>query len=450
MRKKSLTILIASVLCASMILTGCSTKKKDEKSIAPVNIDGPYTVTATIQPSDGVYYFVGIQHIDNDTDVGMISSVDSTGTETNINITAKAGCTKCDIYDSSGAHSLYCEGNLLSEGVFNILQGNVIYSTFKNLLATVIFEEDMAGADGPYKHAISNLENKAYDVNYSTDGNGVVTSVTSEYTYEDYQFDISYAPNPEIPQLDISNSSKIAKGDLINTVNTLADYMFSSVVGATSANKPSVTSPEPEPTQAPEPVEQEPTTRIMSKEIVNLPEAKDLFIKINFSNRVDDVEFVGPTGGSYKVSSGNVEYMLDDYVSKTAFYRIPNAEMGMWTLKYDNAVNEVEVEVVYDNIIKISSMALSDIKDGIITVTPNFMMPKGLDVSYEYHIDIIKDNKTIEHTSNILNTKTDKAIYKASVMNLEPGIYKIRLRLEYEYDGKHYINIFTSEEFAKE
>ena len=101
-----------------------------------------------------------------------------------------------------------------------------------------------------------------------------------------------------------------------------------------------------------------------------------------------------------------------------------------------------------DNKIAINGMDLSPIKDGIITVTPKLGMAKGFNVDYEYHIDIVQGTKTVNHVSNVLNTKKDKANYTVSVMDLEPGTYKAILRLEYMYDNQHYINMYSSNDFT--
>lgn len=463
MKRSVLISFIAVVLICALVFVGCSmpfempfgtSSATEDPTTEPekFTIEGPYTVTATIQPQEGEYYFVGVQHIEENLDAAMISSVDATGVETDISLNSRGGVTLCEITDTSGVHSFYCDGDLITSGDLNILEGDTIYAIFKNLLATIIFKEDLTGVNGPYTHAISNLDNKAYDLNIQNSEDGTITSLDSKYNFDNYEFDISYAPNPETPQVNIESSQKTERGDLVNTINTLADYMFASVANKQAAQAPPATQeeePEPE-----EPVDvpitpDEPESLVMTEEIATLSENKDLFVKIDFSNSVDDIEFTAPTGGSYKVSSGNVEFMQDDMMSRTAYYRIPNAEMGTWKLSYDNAKNEIEVKAVTDNVIKINGLQLSDIKDGIITVTPTLIMPKGLNIDYEYHVNVMQGNNTLSHTSNIVNTKTYKAGYNASVMDLEPGTYKIRLRLEYEYNGEHYFNIYTSDEFTK-
>lgn len=444
---KKMIKVLAVMTALAVMMTGCSTVKNDTGSKANISIDGPYTVTAMIRPFETVYYYVGGQYVSDDAMAAIVNSYDFNNIETTINIVSKNGMTKCDITDSTGSYSYYCDGNLLAEGELNMIQGNTIYTVFKNLLTKIVYKEEIAGENGPHLHLISNLDNKARDLDCEVTDTGEVTSLTTTYPFNDYSFDIGYLSAPQIPEMDVTQSEKINKGDLVDIINTMADYMFSSTVQRDYAAQPPTQPVEEEPVEVVE-EPQEPESLIVTNELVTLSAQKDLFVKVSFSDHVEDIEFTGPTGGTYKAASGNVEYMRDDDVTKDVYFKIPNADMGTWQIMFDNAKNDVTYETVTDNKIKINSLDISPAKDGIITVTPKLAMDKGFDVNYEYHVDIISDNTTVSHSTNILNTKTDKAKYNVSIMDLPTGIYKVRLRLEYMYDGQHYINMFTSNDFT--
>ncbi len=449
--RKLYSMVIAVSLLATL-LTGCSLTGTTSASAAgpTYSIDGPYTVTATAYPfgeADGMpYYYVGAQYVSDEAEVGIINTVDTSGIEKTIKITSNGICTKCDIADGVKLYSYYCDGNLLSEGAINMLTGETIFATFQNLLTKVVYREEVASSTGPYIHLISNLDNHARDLHCDMDESGTINVLSTTYPFNDYDFNIMYMSNPDTPVLDLENTEKINKADLIDIVNTMADYMFYSTVQANYEPQSPLDQPE-EPVEVAEEPE-EPETLMVTQQIATLSDAKDLFLKISFSDHVADVEFLSPTGGSYKVESGNVEMMQDSDASRDAYYRIPDAEIGTWQMVFDNAQNEITVETVTDNKIKITALALSPIKDGILSLMPTLAMDKGLDINYEYHVDILQDNHTVEHFTNILNTKTDKAKYNVSVMDLAPGVYKARLRLEYMYDGQHYINMYTSDDFS--
>ncbi len=454
MRKLLPVIMTLVIILAS--LTGCVdgdlSSLQNKKTLT---IDGPYTVAGTIYPYEDnteSFYYISAQYIDDETMAGYMESVDLNGKDTLIQMVVKNGCTKCDVSDSTGSYSYYCDGNLLTEPRVNIIQGQTIYTVFQNLLAKVVYEEELTGESGPYTHLISNLDNNARDIDCIKDDSGAVQKLNSSYPFNEYVFNIAYLAAPETPSLDISSSTKVNREELINIINTMNDYMFASTVQAGKvAAQPPVLSPEEQASQPTEDPAQptEPESFMMTEQVATLSDAKDLFMKVTFSNYVDDVEFRAPTGGSYKVESGNVEFMRDDDATKDAYYRIPNAEMGTWQMIYNKSNNDITVETVTDNKIKINGLTLSPIQDGILTLTPTLTMDQGLDIMYEYHIDIIQNNYTVQSSTNIVNTK-DKAVYNVSLMNVAPGTYKARLRLEYMYDGQHYINMYSSPDFTVE
>lgn len=292
---------------------------------------------------------------------------------------------------------------------------------------------------------------EAYDESHyicKVNANNELLALSTPLYFDNKIFEIYLdAQQKQEISLNTANAQYCTLDSLIGYANSVDSMLYGKVFDAIEE--------EPEPIEEyiyeEEPESEEPEEMITSEDIATLDESKDLFIKVNFSNNVEDIVFMAPTGGIYTTLAGNVEMMRDDNVTNEVFYRIPNAEMGVWSLQYDKALNDIEVETVTDNKIKINDAQLSAIKDGLVTVSASLLMNKKTNIDYEYHVDIIdQTGVTVEHATNVLNSKSDKPNYTVSVMDLNPGTYKVRLRLEYICEEQKFFNIFTTNDLVIE
>lgn len=478
---RKITVLMA-LMCAIVsipLLAGCGSSEPAEKDYTnfyksfSVNLEN-YVVEATCTAENGNTFFVSSVVAGNNAGASAMQ-ITTTGKNTS-NGFVETKAIISDEFSQVETHasnddpkSFYCKGNLVDENLSNgIIIGTKLYQLIQNAIENSVYSEyKSATTVGDVVRIIYKADTDA-EVKEShflvyLDGEGNPVQVELPCVINGHSFTVRLDMRGiEAIQMDRNTSTYTEKYDLQNyyagMMNYTNDFVFNSAAPIPEPDpgvEPEPTpEPEPETTEEPEPeqpaedVPAEPN--ISENELITLQSAKDMFIKLTFSNFVDEVEFVSPTGGSYKPESGNVEKMLDSEGSLTAYYRIPNAEMGKWMMRVNTDNNpQIDFNVYTDNKIKINGLTMSDIKDGIISAEADLSFDKGLDLNYEYKISIVDENNNVSTSTNgIVNTK-DPAKYNISLMDLPAGNYRAQLRIEYMMDGQKYFNMFTSNTFTK-
>ena len=353
--------------------------------------------------------------------------------------------------------SFYCKGNLMDENIKEgLVTGRKLYQVVQNAIDNAVYSEYQTSTTvGDVVRIIykadtdSELRESHFSVYLNGEGNPIMVEIPCVISEHNYILKLDLLNMSPI-QMDRDSSQFVERSDLqsyyVKLINYTNDYVFKKDTPVVEDTAPVQEEPDPTPTPTEAPAE----PNITDTTLITLSAPKDLFVQLTFSDFVDNVEFISPTGGTYKPESGNVEMMKDSDSTLTAYYRIPNAEMGVWQLRANSDNNAIEWQVITDNKIKINGVVLSDIKDGIISATADLLKENNLDINYEYRISVENEEGKICATTNGIVNSKDPAKYNMSVMDLEPGTYKARLRIEYMYDGQKFFNMYTTGNFTKE
>ncbi len=461
MRKFIVSIALMCAIVSTPLLAGCSSGsgEKDYSGFFKtftVNLES-YTIEAVCQEDQANSMTITSAVVGD-----SAMQITTTGRKGNDYMTTNAiisdDFSMVQMNSSDGEYeSFYCKGNLMDENIKEgLVTGRKLYQVVQNAIDNSVYSEyQTATTVGDVVRVIyktdteSELREAHFSVYLNGEGNPIMVEIPCTINEHNYILKLDMLNMSPI-QMDRNSSQYVERSDLqsyyVKLINYTNDYVFKKAEPA--AQEPVQEKVEPTPTPEPTVVPAEPT--ITDTTLLTLPAAKDLFVQLTFSNFVDDVEFISPTGGTYKPESGNVEMMKDSDSSLTAYYRIPNAEMGVWTLRANSDNNTIDWQVITDNKIKINGVTLSDIKDGIISVTADLLKDKNLEINYEYRISVENEDGNICATTNGIVNSKDPAKYNMSVMDLEPGTYKARLRIEYMYDGQKFFNMYTTGNFTKE
>ena len=466
MRKITVTMALMCALVSALLLAGCGSGsgEKDYSGFYKtfnVNLEN-FTIEAECQEESGNVHTITSAVVGDSAMQITTTGQKGSGYVTTTAITSDDFSMVQMTSSNNEYESFYCKGNLLDENIKeNLVTGRRLYQLIQNAIENSVYSEYKTSTTVGdvvriiYKADTEQEDKEAhFNVYLNGEGNPILVELPCVINGHNYTVKLDMV-NMTPVQMDRNSSQYTEKVDLqnyyIKLINFTNDFVFK------KEQTPVVEQPVEEPVQEAEPEEPaeepapEPAEPNMAETtIITLSSVKDLFVQLSFSDFVDDVEFISPTGGSYKPESGNVEMMKDSDSDLTVYYRIPNAEIGKWTLRSNSDNNAIDWQVVTDNKIKINGVALSDIKDGIISATADLGKDKNLDINYEYRISVENESGNVCANANGIVNSKDPAKYNMSVMNLEPGNYTMHLRIEYMYDGQKFFNMFTTGSFTKE
>lgn len=464
MRNFKVTTALMSVIVSGLLLAGCgsSTDKDYSSFYKSFSVDlTNYTIEAACTTDMGGSMEISSTVIGEDAMQVTTNAQKGNGFITITSVSSE-DFSMVEMSSNNDHESFYCQGNMYTDLQSGIINGKNLYQIIQKAISNSVYSEYQAETtvgdvvrviyktDGEDNGVIGESH---YSVYLNADKNPILVELPCTINNYNYIVKLDLI-NMNTVQMERNNSQYTEKRDLQSYYVQLIDYANNYVFTTKIAEEPVIEEEVIE--EAPiveepivEEVEEVPVEESISEiDLMTVSSAKDIFIKLSFSDFVDEVEFVSPTGGSYKVSSGNVEIMKDSDSSLVAYYRIPNAEVGNWKLRCNSANNAIDWEVVTDNKIKINALYTSAIKDGILPVSADLVKDKKLDINYEYHLTIDDGNSICASSSGIVNVQ-DAAKYNISVMDLPAGTYRAHLRIDYMYDGQKYFNVISSNEFTK-
>lgn len=465
-------VILANLLICALFLSACSSPfsggSEDGKDdpyrdyYKNVSLDQEnYYVYAHAYGPTGALYSVVTEVLADQDAIQTSVMASEADVSTQIDIVTKSGISVCNAKIGDQAYSFWCQSNILEGEELGLLTGPTMYDIVQSALSHGVYSEQIDPGYLPTGHegedavkiitSSINPETNALEESHcicSVNEKGDTTSFTTPCEMNGYMFNITMETQRLVEiEPATTDTAAITSSEMINFANSVLDAIFAAVF--TDNTTSSIEQSDIPEEETEEPVVEEQENTYMAQEIATLTENKDLFVKLTFSNYIsDDITFIAPTGGQYSVATNNVEMMCDDTGGHVAYYRIPGAEIGTWILKYNNSENEISYETVTDNKIKIQKVTTTPVKDGMTTVSATLSTAKGTDITYEYHLTVDQYNETKTHTTGIKNTKKDKPDYDFSVLNVEPGTYKLRFRIEYMYNDQKYFNIFTVNDFT--